>query len=122
MYIRFETNLVFRGTSCRKGIFAAMGDLKRMGVMTEEEHQWYVSTAAWFNENLNNPTCFNEPVAEQVRFSAKSWFLNVSSPYLSKSLQVVDLLRKYGIEVYMLESTDPGEVLYRDDLQIVVLS
>lgn len=43
MYIRFETRLKFSESSCTKGIFAAMGDAKRMGLMSLSEHIWYVS-------------------------------------------------------------------------------
>jgi len=121
MYIRYETKLTFTGTAHRKGIFAAMGDLKRMDKMSAEERQWYVATASWFNENLKNPACFEGPDHEAIRFVAKSWFLNVPSLFLSKSVQVVELLRKYEIDVDVLTSENPGEVIYRDDFQIVVL-
>ncbi len=121
MYIRYETKLTFKGTVHRKGIFAAMGDLKRMNKMSEKEYQWYVTTALWFNENLKNPTCFEESVDEDIRFIAKSWFFNVPSLFLSKSVQVVELLRRYGIDVDVLKSENPGKVIYRDEFQIVVL-
>lgn len=121
MYIRYETNLTFKGTTCRKGIFAAMGDLKRLGKMSEHEYQWYMTTASWFNQNLTNPTCFERPIYDDIRLIAKSWFLNIPSTFLTKSIQVVGLLRKYDIDVKVLESENPGEIIYRDDFQIVTL-
>jgi len=60
MYIRFDTDIVFTGTSHKKEIFAALGDLKLMEVMTPEEFIWYRETANWFNTNLENPKCFIE--------------------------------------------------------------
>lgn len=121
MFVRYETNLTFSGTQQKKGIFAAMGDLKRMKVMSEQEYYWYKSTAAWFNSNLETPKCFDEPIAPKVRFVAKSWFFDVPSPYLEKSKEVADLLKKYGIHISIKKSVKPGKVVYSDNVQIVVV-
>ncbi|MFV7759861.1 hypothetical protein ACNPKZ_04830 [Shewanella algae] len=121
MFVRYETNLTFRGTQHRKGIFAAMGDLKRMKVMSEQEYYWYKSTAAWFNNNLENPKCFKEPIAPDVRFVAQSWFFNVTSLYLEKSNEVAELLKKYGITVTIRLSIKPGKIIYSDNIQLVVV-
>ena len=121
MYIRFETNLMFTGTPYKKGIFAAMGNLKRMGVMTAKEGIWYQETAAWFNDNLANPTCFDIPVSDDIKFIANSWFIDSPSEYLVKSYKVIALLEKYGIEVYIKRSKKPGRVIYSDRLQVVAI-
>ena len=73
MYIRFETDLMLTETSYKKGIFTALGNLKRMEVMTPKEYDWYRDTAVWFNDNLESPQCFIEPLSNEVRYIAKSW-------------------------------------------------
>lgn len=121
MYIRFETEICFRGTSYRKGIFAAMGDLKRSQKMSEEEIAWYANIAEWFNKTLLNPTCFDPPIADGIKFRAKSWFSVSATEFISQSRAVVDLLTKYGVVVTELRSEKPGKILYEDNFQIVVL-
>ncbi len=121
IYTRFETAICFRGTQYRKGVFAAMGDLKRSQKMSAEEIAWYEYTANWFNTNLIYPTCFDPPVADSIKFRAKSWFLISANDFISKSKEVASLLTKYGIAVTELRSDNPGKIVYQDVFQIVVL-
>lgn len=121
MYIRFETNICFQGTQYKKGIFAAMGDLKRMNRMSKEEKIWYENIADWFNKNLSNPSCFDLPVPNDIKFRAKSWFVFSQSDFLSNSRAVAELLQKHGIIVNELLSENPGTILYEDSFQVVVL-
>lgn len=123
MYIRFETELVFRDSNCSKGIFAAMGDAKRKGTMDLREHIWYINTAGWFNCNLKTPCCFNRPVSSNIKFKAQSWFKfkYECSEHLQKSLSVKNLLQKHGISVKVKLDKKPGEIIYEDELQIVIL-
>lgn len=121
MYIRFETNICFQGTQHKKGIFAAMGDLKRMNRMSEKEEAWYKDVADWFNKNLTNPSCFDSPISENIKFRAKSWFVLSPSDFLSNAKEVAKLLKKYGIFVDELLSDNPGKILYKDQIQVVAL-
>lgn len=122
VYIRFETDLRFSAVSCTKGIFAAMGDAKRKGSMNLQEHIWYINIATWFNKNLMNPSCFEQPICKTIKFRAQSWFRLNTSEFLDRSLLVAQLLRKHGIEVHIRLSDDPGNIVYADELQIVVIS
>ncbi len=122
MYIRFETDLKFKELSCAKGIFAAMGDAKRKGSMSLQEHIWYINIANWFDKNLINPTCFEPPICKTVKFRAQSWFrLNISE-HLERSFLVALLLRKHGIAVHVRLSDEPGGIIYAAELQVVVIS
>ena len=122
MYIRFETNICFQGTPYKKGIFAAMGDLKRMNKMSEAEKTWYQEVADWFNQNLANPSCFDPPVSDDIKFRAKSWFVLAQTDFLLKAKAVANLLQKHAIVVNELTSDDPGEILYKDSFQVIALS
>ncbi|BFM22066.1 hypothetical protein R50076_31150 [Gilvimarinus japonicus] len=121
MYIRFETDLQFSDSSCAKGIFAAMGDAKRKGSMSLREHVWYINVASWFNFSLKNPACFERPICNTIKFRAQSWFKLSVSEHLDKSLSVAQLLRKHGITVHVRLADEPGSIVYRDNLQIVVV-
>ncbi|AEF54385.1 hypothetical protein [Marinomonas posidonica] len=121
MYIRFETTLCFQGTQHHKGIFAAMGDLKRMKKMSEAEEAWYVEAANWFNTNLPNPSCFDSSISEEIKFKAKSWFVLAPSDFIKNAREVVAILQKYGIVVNELRTEVPGIILYKDVFQVVAL-
>lgn len=121
MYIRFETELKFSNSSCVKGIFAAMGYAKRQGSMSLREHIWYIHVANWFNGSLMNPSCFEAPICNSIRFKAQSWFKLGSTAHLEQSLSVVRLLRRHGIRVNIRLSAEPGNIVYEDELQIVVV-
>lgn len=98
-----------------------MGDAKRKGSMSIRDHVWYINMAAWFNINLANPSCFDEPICDNVRFRAQSWFKCQSFEVLDKSLLVVQLLRMHGIHVNVKWSDLPGIVIYEDEAQVVVI-
>lgn len=121
MYIRFDTELKFNDSSSTKGIFAAVGDAKRKGSMSLREYIWYLNVANWFNRSLSNPSCFDSPICESVMFRAQSWFKLGSLEHLDRSLSVVQLLRKHGINVNVRFSVDLNNIIYEDDLQVVVL-
>jgi hypothetical protein len=121
MYIRFETDVLFTNRDCPKGIFAAMGDCKRSGRMTLRGHIWYVSMASWFNENLDYPSCFLQPVLPEVKFRALSWFTLKFNEVLSMALRVVEFLRFNGFTVNTLVCNDPGIPVFKSAQQIVAI-
>jgi hypothetical protein len=98
-----------------------MGDARKKGSMSLAEHIWYVNTANWFHENLNYPSCFDQPVLSNIRFEAQCWFKYKNSLHLEKTISVAKLLRKHGIGVSVRLTADPGKVIYEDLLQVVVL-
>ena len=121
MYIRYETDIKLKTGILGKGVFAAMGDLKRRSVMTNEETFWYQQVATWFNERLQNPDCFELPVDTPISNIAKSWFSPDALEFIDKTESVALLLQRYGIGVEKLTSNDPGKVIYKDINQVVVL-
>ena len=121
MYIRCETDIKLKTGILGKGVFAAMGDLKRRGVMTNEETFWYQQVTTWFNESLQNPDCFELPVDTSISNIAKSWFSPDALEFIDKTESVALLLQRYGIGVEKLTSNDPGKVIYKDINQVVVL-
>ena len=121
MYIRYETDIKLKTGILGKGVFAAMGDLKRRGVMTNEETFWYQQVATWFNESLQNPDCFELLVDTSISNIAKSWFSLDALEFIDKTESVALLLQRYGIGVEKLTSNDPGKVIYKDINQVIVL-
>jgi len=121
MHIRLETNLSFDNGHSSKGIFAAMGDLKKKHTMSLAEHIAFIHTANWFNHYLPNPRCFIGPFIYQIKFKAQCWFKLTPMCYLFfiKSLSVARLLHKHNIKVRLRHCTQPKKILYEDKLQIV---
>lgn len=121
MYIRFETDILFKGTNCKKGIFAALGDLKRRNVMSVGDYIFYRTAVDWFNKNIGVPTCYLNPFPDEIKFNSKSWFVYRQEKYLFRALGLSDLLRKHNIPVNIYFSECPGKVIFRDKYQVVVL-
>lgn len=124
VYLRFETDLKFNPSSCNKGIFAAMGNLKKQDSMRLDEHISFIHIANWFNRQLANPICFEGGRFSGMQFKAQCWFkLNSKNDeYLQKSAMVAKLLQKYHISVKVILHSDPGEIVYEDARQIVVIN
>ena len=121
MYIRFETKLTFKNTDCRKGVFAAMGDVKKKGTMSLAEHVWYINTANGLNKYLQIPDCYNQPMLNHVIFKTHCWFKcnGKSIKYIDKALAVSKLLRAHDILVIVHVDHYLDNIIYEDDVQVV---
>ncbi len=120
MYLRFETDICFKGTSCKKGIFAALGDLKRKNIMNLDDYILYRRNVEWFNENIGFPSCYLHPIIGDVKFKSISWFKFVLGPHIDRANSLVKLLEKYEVQVNVLTAENLQHVIYEDSLQVVV--
>ena len=119
MYIRFVVDVQDGRSGKRKGIFAALGILKRKDDVSNEDYKKYRELAEWFNEHLENPAKFNRSSKPHAKPKAISWFKDTANEHIAKAREVVSLLEKYGIHVTMLKTNRPGYIVYESDNQIV---
>ncbi|MFJ3956066.1 hypothetical protein [Arthrobacter sp. NPDC090010] len=56
-----------------------------------------------------------------VNPAAQAWFKPTATHLLARIDFYTDLLTRYDIEYQLIHSTDPGKVVYEDDVQIVVV-
>lgn len=119
MYIRFVVDAPDRLSGKRKGLFAAMGVLNRMEVMSNEDHNKYREIADWFNTNLDMPTDFTRSKKPHAKPRAISWFKDSAKEYISRTREVACILEKYGFVVTMLKTNKSGYIVYDSVNQIV---
>jgi hypothetical protein len=119
MYIRFVVDIQDQRSTRRKGVFAALGVLKKNSDITNEDYRKYRELAEWFNLNLDLPDRFNRSRKSNAKPKALSWFKDSASEHIAKTREVAYLLEKYGISVTMLKTKKPGYILYESKNQIV---
>lgn len=118
-YIRFVVGIRDERSGHRKGIFAALGALRKHPDLTDIDYAQYRVLADWFNDNLEHPHRFSRSSRPHAKAKALSWFKDTAEEFVSKSREISELLNRYGIEVTMIKSTRPGYIVYESPTQIV---
>ena len=113
LYLRFSAGPIDPGSNHQQGVFHASRLLHEPDRLTEAGRDALATSLTWFNKNLIAPN-LNEP-------RAIFWFRSDAAKCLSKIWECIRLLREGEISVRMLRCTDPGLIVYRDDLQIAAV-
>jgi len=114
-YIRFSTLLWDSDSTKKLGILVAAHELRDSDDISKGSHSDLVKALRWINENLEVPKILKK---EEHR-RAISWFKPEAKVMIQKMWELVAIMRENGIEVEILKTDDPGNVLYEDRLQII---
>lgn len=119
-YIRYQA-IHPNGRGTFPGIFALANGLASSGRLSAED--W----ADWRRANDRADAAYLDPATvdpsvydRQINPRAQSWFKSSAKHLLGDLDFYTDLLRRHHVEYQKLCSDDPGNVLYEDDVQIVV--
>jgi hypothetical protein len=105
----------------KAGIFGLANGLAREGLLTDGDHQWWVSSNAWYDAAYPDPNTVDPAVYDRgINPYAQAWFKTTAGHLLARIPGYLDLLTRYGVGWEEVRSTDPGKVLYEDDVQVVV--
>lgn len=116
MYLRYES-CVPNSRGLFPGVYALANGLARAGKLTESEYRQWKETNELLDAAYVSPTVYQELPDDALT----SWYIEDSAPHLLESMGFyTDLLDAYNIPWRQVRSDDPGEVVYRDDVQIVV--
>ena len=74
---------------------------------------------AWFNENLVIPRRFNVVSRRRRICAGICWFRPEAREHISRARELARLIAEAGHPTAMLKTRHPGQVFYRDDVQIV---
>jgi hypothetical protein len=115
-YFRIHANYTNAITGKPAGIFAVLHRLQREGRLTEGEVQLFHSINTWYMENVTIPPFYKDGNP----LKAICWFKDIpETNHIIEHLKpLIDILNKYGIGNAITRSSDPGTVIYEDDLQI----
>ncbi|MDO4916289.1 MAG: hypothetical protein Q3974_01535 [Rothia sp. (in: high G+C Gram-positive bacteria)] len=116
MYLRYESCVPnFRGFF--PGVYALANGLARAGKLRESEYQQWKET----NQLLDRAYLAPEIYIQLPDDALTSWYIENSAPHLLDSMEFyTDLLDAYEVPWREVRSANPGEIVYRDDVQIVV--
>ncbi|WP_416429924.1 hypothetical protein [Paenarthrobacter nicotinovorans] len=98
------------------GIFALANRLAKEGSLSAED--W----GSWRRANDFYDAAYVTPEASfYARPGAQAWFKVSATHLLEKTDFYIDLLRRHDVPCRAVYSSDPGNVLYEDDVQVVVI-
>ncbi|WP_346843791.1 hypothetical protein [uncultured Rothia sp.] len=91
--------------------------LAHAGRLTETEYNLWKLTNACLDDAYTSPYIYKKlPDA-----GLTSWYIEGTAPHLLDSMSFyTELLDRYGIPWREVRSSNPGEIVYRDDVQVVI--
>ena len=112
-YIRVQARYTGR-TGKPVGIFTACHHLNRKGRLTEEEARLFKSIDRWFDLFLPNPPFYQS--GNKIR--GITWFKSSATGMLRELVPLFLLLTKYDVAFDVVETDDPGCIVYEDEWQV----
>lgn len=115
MYLRF---IVVAPQARPHGLFRS--DFRPRGAelpewLREPVEELYV----WFNKNLAIPRRFTVVSRRRHVYAGLSWFRADAHEHIARARELAQLIAAAGHTTAMLKTRHPGQILYRDELQIV---
>lgn len=104
------------------GVFALANGLRHHGLLTDEDAEWHReanrrATAAYVDPTTVDPDCYDQ----SRNPGAKAWFAGEAVDLLALTDPYLDLLGRYNAPWVRITSRTPGQIVYRDDVQIVAV-
>lgn len=101
------------------GIFALANGLRSDGELSPAELEWLRENNAWYDAAYAEPdaSVFDRSVHPIV----ECWFKDDALYLLDRVDGYLALLDAHGVPWERVESSGPGQVLYEDEVQIVVV-
>ena len=121
MYIRFQSlHPNARGT--HPGIFAVANGLARDGVLNEVDAAWWRTSNDWGNAAYPNPSEADPTVFDRaLNPSAAAWFKTSATELVEYARGYVEMVARYGVAIDVIETDDPGVIIYDDAVQVVAV-
>lgn len=102
------------------GVFGLANGLARAGVLTATEMEFWRTTNAWYDANypIPDPSVYDRAVNP----FAASWFKTATADrFLTPIPRYLAILQAHGVECVAVHSDAPGQIVYEDEYQIVVV-
>ena len=120
MYMRFVVPVRDNWTGVETGFFTGLFDVK---YRDQPAPRWLrdevVRELDWFNSNLGAPERLTRPSGRFGDIRGVCWFRPEAGEAVSRARYCAWLLEEGGIPVREIRSAQPGEIIWRDDMQVV---
>lgn len=120
-YVRFQSpHRNGRGQST--GVFGLVNNLAREGRLSDEQESFRRSNNSWYDAAYTDPSTVDPTVYDDaVNPGAAAWFKPSAAHLLTRVPGYLEILAAHGVDCRVLRSSDPGRVVYEDDVQVVVV-
>lgn len=120
MYIRFVVSEWDTWARAEVGFFGTAYDIKYQEQPTDAWIRDQVTRELdWFKENLPVPDRLNRRAGRFGRVHGVCWFDPAAAEAISRARYVAWLLTEAGRPVLELRRRKPGEIIWRDPMQVV---
>jgi hypothetical protein len=121
-YVRFQGTVRNRHGRF-PGVFGLVNGLSRQGRLTEAQETFRRVNNAWYHANLTNPSDVDPSVYDhQLHPGAAAWFTASAVHLIERAAGYLAILDAHGVGWVRAESTHPGQVIYEDPDQIIVVA
>jgi hypothetical protein len=120
VYVRFEgTSMNSRGA--KPGVFALANGLAHSGELSADDYAWWRESNDWMNAAYPDPSEIDRTLFDAPSIPAPNAGSRTSAEYLIAKVRCyLELLDRYGVGWVQRKDENPGQVLYKDEVQIVV--
>ena len=112
VYSRYQTDMRCPETGLPLGLFRAAGELEDQRVFDAADYRRAREVLDWFSVHLRSPN-----IRRRYRRSL-FWFCGCPMWFSFRALDLVDILRDYGVQVREQRTDRPGMIIYRDSDQV----
>ncbi len=119
MYLRFVVAGIDKDSGRRQGIFQALCELDRNGLLLPHERTTHNDLYKWFCKHLKEPRRFSRASRPHAKDVAISWFKDSAHEYIAKMFTLSQILEEHGIVVEVIRTDRPGYIVYEDSHQVV---
>lgn len=119
-YVRYESP-VPNNHGENAGIFSMANDLAWSGRLSASDWSWWRSSNDWFNAAYADPATVDPTLFDKTKNPTVScWFKSTADHLLERVPGYLALLERHGIPWAVRRTSQPGRILYHDDVQVVV--
>lgn len=120
VYLRFEgTTMNSRGV--KPGVFALANGLAHSGELSTDDYAWWRESNDWMNAAYVDPSEIDGTLFDRsIHPSTECWFRASAEHLIAKVYGYLELLDRYGVGWIARHDENPGQILYEDEVQIVV--
>lgn len=118
MFIRFVTHSRDCTTGNRLGVFHSAYELRSSGKLAHYEEEKVTETLEWFKKNLKIPNSFTTSSKPNAEPKAISWYKHSAKECITRMYDLKAILEEHGIIVELIQTDNPGYVVYEDENQI----
>lgn len=120
-YVRFQST-VRNQRGYFTGVFGLVNVLARSGKLGPEQERFRRTSNDWYNAAYPDPSTMDPTVYDhEIHPGAAAWFKSTSQDLIERVDGYLEILAAHGIECRMIQSSNPGRIVYEDEYQIVVV-